>query len=353
MDVIKQDSYITFRNIYAEVTSSILVWAGSGLSASAGLPSWAELHNHLCGKLRNKAENRPDTEKIRLLGQLNIALSERNYWIAFEILKTALGQTSYKADLREVLAIADKAVVPAVYETLWKLRIGGILNVNLDRLATKAFGSVNPSKTLVEFSGRDCNKFLHIFKSQLPFVANLHGISADDSTWVFTNEELRRLSGNPGYSEFISTCLSAKTILFLGISADDVAVGGHLDRLANFGIDFGQHFWVTHRVDEALERWAEAVGIRIIYYDPHDNHSELAHIFKDMIRYVPKEEEAPPVQLPVHDKQNLAEPRKSPEELEPKGAEERKRPVNRIFKTASGRGMMFGAPSCRTRARRT
>ena len=30
-----------------------------------------------------------------------------------------------------------------------------------------------------------------------------------------------------------------------------------------------------------------------------------------------------------------------------------KRPVNRIFKTASGRGMMFGAPSCRTRARRT
>jgi hypothetical protein len=31
----------------------------------------------------------------------------------------------------------------------------------------------------------------------------------------------------------------------------------------------------------------------------------------------------------------------------------RKRPVNRIFKTASGRGMMFGAPSCRTRARRT
>ena len=37
---------------------------------------------------------------------------------------------------------------------LWKLRIGGILNLNLDRLATKAFGAVNGSKTLVEFPGR-------------------------------------------------------------------------------------------------------------------------------------------------------------------------------------------------------
>ena len=29
-----------------------------------------------------------------------------------------------------------------------------------------------------------------------------------------------------------------------------------------------------------------------------------------------------------------------------------KRPVNRIFKTATRRGIMFGAPSCRTRTRR-
>ena len=63
-------------------------------------------------ELKNKAESRPDPEKTRLMGQLSAAIAEKNYWIAFEILKTALGQTSYKAHVREVLAVADKAVVP-------------------------------------------------------------------------------------------------------------------------------------------------------------------------------------------------------------------------------------------------
>ena len=267
--------------------------------------------------------------KSQWLGQLKIAQEEKNYWVAFEILKNALGSTSYKAALREVLGAADKASVPKAYEVLWNLRIGGILNLNLDRLATRAYTSLNKDKQIVEFSGKDCGNFIHMFKSTLPFIANLHGHSADASTWVLTSPELRGLSASQGYRTFINTCISSRTILFLGISAQDTAVGGHLERLAKQNIDTGQHFWVTHRSDEAQEKWAESVGIRIIYYNGDNNHEELHKILNDLLKFVPQEEsQAPPVQSPIGADLVVCAPVLSPEELAPRSAEEQRQILN-------------------------
>ena len=54
---VEQDLYKSLWNIISERTNRIVAWVGSGLSRSAGLPSWSELHDRLCDVLEGKASH--------------------------------------------------------------------------------------------------------------------------------------------------------------------------------------------------------------------------------------------------------------------------------------------------------
>jgi len=98
----------------------------------------------------------------------------------------------------------------------------------------------------------------------------------------------------------------SSTILFVGISVDDEAVGGHLEELKKITKDSGPHYWLTNRLDAATDDWAEGLGVRIIRYDSKDNdHSSVDHFFTDLMSFIPKDEPAPPV-----------EPARVPDEIE-------------------------------------
>ena len=90
---------------------------------------------------------------------------------------------------------------------------------------------------------------------------------------------------------FVQSCLATTTILFLGVSANDRAVGGHLEALTKAGIDTGSHYWLTHRSDMDTDTWAEQAGIQIIRYEQH---SDVVGFFEDIIQYVPNEGPPPP-----------------------------------------------------------
>ena len=157
--------------------------------------------------------------------------------------------SSYRSAIREALRPALTAPCPMAYQYVWKLGVAGVLNLNLDRLATKALSEVSPGRLPTEFSGRDAGKFLHSLKSPHPFVANLHGIGDDSSTWVFTTGNLKNLLRSKGYQTFIRSCLATTTTFFLGIGDDDIAAGGHIEALTHAGIDTGPHYWLTSRDD--------------------------------------------------------------------------------------------------------
>ena len=90
------------------------------------------------------------------------------------------------------------------------------------------------------------------------------------------------------------TCLSAKTIVFVGIKADDRAVGGFIEHLSAIGIDIHEHYWITERRDIATDIWAEDQGIRLIRYDTHGgDHSELTELLADLISFVPSDDNLP------------------------------------------------------------
>lgn len=290
-----QPAHRQLRSIIAEKTNKLIVWTGSGVSAAANLPTWPQLKKSLLTQAREKIDHLNYAEHKALNSAADRAQRESNPWIAFQILRKSLGRSSYRSAIRQALKPAMTSACPQAYHYIWKIGAVGVLNLNLDRLATKALGEESPGNLPIEFPGCDAGKFLHALKSPRPFIANLHGIADDESSWVLTNRELKNLLNHEGYNLFIRSCLAATTTLFVGISADDVAAGGHLQALTRLGIDTGDHYWLTNKDDIQTDSWAERAGIQIIRYSQH---KDVLEFFQDILEFIPEDESYhPPVVL--------------------------------------------------------
>lgn len=291
-----QPNYRALRAIVSERTRKFTVWCGAGLSASAGLPSWKELRDKLQVALRDKAVSLDSDDGGRMLAQSKAIGKFENYWVAFEMLKKELGEASYQQAIRAAFSTAVTTAAPEVYTRLWQLPVAGLLNLNLDRLATKAFVDSHSGLNLAEFSSKQVGPYTHLLNSPQPWVYNLHGTVEDSTSWVLTHGELRELTQGGAYLNFIRSVLSTTSVLFVGVTADDVAVGGHLEVLAQQHIHTGPHFWLTDRTDRRTDEWAEAAGLLVIRY-PAGEHDAVIEALNDLRAYVPPEEpdSAPPV----------------------------------------------------------
>ncbi|MDW5595934.1 SIR2 family protein [Conexibacter stalactiti] len=286
----QQDAYRALRAIVAERTRPILAFVGSGASAEAGLPTWAGLRSALVEALLEKAEglDAPGNRKTR--GLAGRAAAEDNLWLAFELLRNGLGRTTFRELIREQFQDVHRVDPPEVYGRLWELGIKGMLTLNLDRLAVRSLTDTLPSMTHIEHSGEAVYRLRSNLTGPRPFVGNLHGMLEDTDTWVFTQTQLANLKAKPQYQSFFDSVFSQFVVIFVGISVEDVAVGGHLERLAGLDMELPVHFWISHRKNLQIDRWAEDVGVRMIRYtaDGHD-HSELGELFHDLAAFVSRD----------------------------------------------------------------
>jgi len=293
-----QESYVSLRNIVSERTNRVVAWVGSGLSAQANLPTWSALKQRIITVFENKANSMEEKDAKHLIQQCREIRSISDYWLSFQRLKS-LGDTTYRDTIRELLTSAPTCEIPKVYEYLWKMRISGLLNLNIDHLGTRA-RQAQTDTYVTQFSGKDIGAHLNVFKSPQPFIVNLHGSYEDYTSWVFTKPELDTLMNSKAYKEFIHTCLISHVVLFIGISVEDEAVGGHLEALKKISPDIGTHYWITNRRDGATDSWAENYGVRLIRYESQKNdHGALDDLFKDILSFKPKEEVALPIE-PQH-----------------------------------------------------
>ncbi len=291
-----QSAYKSLRDIIAEHTSGVVFWTGSGLSADAGLPTWNKLRTILIKAVNERIGQLEVAERGSLQRTVHLIQGEPNNWRAFRLLRDTLGATTWRALIRESLLTSASVDPPALYRKLWQLEPHGLLTLNLDRLAAKSYTNLNPGPVLTEFVGSQVASYSHVLKSLNPFICQLHGDVDDSSSWILTSSDLAYRLKDTGYRNFITSCLSTKTVVLVGISADDIAVGGFLDQLSEF--DVGPHYWFTHRRDYKTNQWAEKRSIRIIQYNaPDGDHSELLGAFDDLVSYVSEDDLAVAVPL--------------------------------------------------------
>lgn len=196
-----QAAYLTFRNLVKEGTASVVAWVGSGLSLAANLPTWGQLRRTLSQTLHTNASTFDEPDRTQLLNKAGQIETQPDPWLAFQMLEEALGATTFKDVIREQLAGIPGAQIPPTYKYLWALRISGLLTLNLDRIATRAYTNIGPNSAPLEFNGFQVENVVHVLKSPRPFILS-SGIS--------------------------SVC-----------NPDDIAVGGHLDKLTKIAPDSG------------------------------------------------------------------------------------------------------------------
>lgn len=212
----EQPAYRNLRSIVRERTNRLVVWIGSGLSVPAGLPTWAELKQSLCTALLEKANTLDTPERMVTTNAVDQIRNMQDYWLAFQLLRKNLGPTTYREEIRRKFEPAETAKIPEAYGLVLGLPVSGMLTLNIDRLATRAFSIRFPGSALVEFSGKAVGNFVHVLKGSTPFLVNLHGICADESSWVFTRDELKDLLRVDSYRSFIEPVSAQEQLSSLG-----------------------------------------------------------------------------------------------------------------------------------------
>lgn len=298
-----QPSYQRLRKIYAERTSDLTFWTGAGLSQPALLPTWHQLKNIMLKQALEQLNTLSEMEAAQKEHELQEITEELSNWRAFSILKRVMGDVNYTACIRDLFEKAEKLDVPAIYKEIWRLPgVSSLLTLNIDKFVYRAHRDIRASEDIAQFCGCDVSDYLHLVKRRKPFIANLHGIHEVVKSWVFTEEDFKKLYKDQNYNHFVNLVFSDFTVVFIGISAEDNAAGGFLERLTGRQNDVGQHFWITDRKDTDASRWANKAGIQIIHYDPvidetgkPDHTSVLSEIFQDLRAYISKEELSPAV----------------------------------------------------------
>src|ERR1039458_4058296 len=97
-----QPSHRRFRQILKERTTPVVVWAGSGLSASAELPTWPRLFDGLLEIGEAKLRTLDAVAQRVPKNLLNLAQSESSMWLAFDHLRRALGDATWTSSIRSI-----------------------------------------------------------------------------------------------------------------------------------------------------------------------------------------------------------------------------------------------------------
>lgn len=273
---------------------------GAGASVEAGLPTWKQLIEGLTDRLSNKANTIDERDQHHYQTHLRNSQNETDPWRVMAHLKHGLGDTSFEVGIKQLLDVGKANSIPSIYTSLWRLNVAGILTLNLDRLAARSFSAYSAGYPLEEFQGQNAGNYIHVLRNSTPFVCNMHGTVSDPKSWVMTRETLASLLMSPQYKTFMECVLNSFAVILIGVTAEDVAISDHLNRIANLGMKSDRLFWLTERCDKETDVWAEKIGVQTVRYRASDGHPEVAEFFSEISKYLPTElDAAPPVSLPT------------------------------------------------------
>lgn len=293
-NILKSHSYRSLEQLLALQSTPVVAVIGAGMSASGGVPGWEALRQTLVQEFSDTVSTKPEKERDKLRGKVDYCRSSPDLWRVFSELRHNLKAPLYRSIIRAELSPADTAKVPTEYRRLWNLPIRGIVSLNLDSFAKRSFSLEYPGVDVKTYHGKTAATVPRVIHSKSKFVYQLHGTADDFNSWVFTRSELEDLYATPGYLDLLKTLYSSCSIIFLGVTASDIAIGSPLSKLAEARIDGNEHYWITDKTDSETVQWASAAGVQLLNY-PSGEHGLVGDLLGRLVQAVAPEVDAPPV----------------------------------------------------------
>jgi hypothetical protein len=247
---------------------NVVVFAGAGVSAGAGLPTWKRLADGLVERMRQT--NKP----AEAIAEAEDFIRQGNLVHAMSAARSAL-RIEFDRELERRLD-DETHDVPAVAKAIADLgpKLAGVVTTNLDRLLERALGGgwpaiVKPVADLVQ-------RPRYIFKP--------HGTIDDADTWVFTRDEYdQAMFGSPALQDLFAALYRARTLLFVGASLTDDDFGLTLGRIrALAGRNPPTHYAILPGpIGPSRREQLEKAGIRLLVYENKSGtHHEVVEILQ-------------------------------------------------------------------------
>ncbi len=245
----------------------LVVFAGAGVSAAGGLPTWSALAERLLQRMRAMTVLAGAVEEVDdnlRKGKLLDAISgAQNALGAIPFGDFVAKELDDKGKEVPLLAKAIAALVP---------RTRGVITTNLDRFLERAHeGTLNDFVDPVGELGQLQN-----------FLWKVHGTIQNRNTWIFARADFERVMfGDARYESTFDALYRARKLLFIGCDLSDDDLGLTLGKVrALAGSQPPTHFAVMEGpIWPQRKRTLEHAGVRLLLY-PRGEHDEVVELLR-------------------------------------------------------------------------
>jgi hypothetical protein len=255
------------------------IFIGAGVSRSAGFPNWKTLLQELIN--RYKQVNPHDPKRVRDLS--NLLKKSTKYLLVAEELKDVLGGDFDKYITER---FTDKPPTPSdLHEAIVRLRFRFLITTNYDDLLERAYIR-EFSAPLRTYNFTESEDVLNSLWTEKPFLLKAHGdVLKPKQGIIITERDYRRiLYREPSYRSVLTTLFTTNHVLFLGTSFDDIELNLLLGYVNDaFHGKAPDHYALMSKngiSTTEINRWRKDYNIRIIDYDPKQDHKEVVSFLK-------------------------------------------------------------------------
>jgi eukaryotic-like serine/threonine-protein kinase len=284
-----QPSHQLLRKAIGQSVAPLTIIIGSGLSRPANLPDWKGLRKQIQLLLDNEYTAKTSLNRSFSDPRYKRAPSTEDYWYFFQLAKDLLGNATFNGSIKIILSSKDEEI-PSSYKKLFELNPRGVATLNIDSLTGEAFSQHYNKTPVIPVYGFEIARKWQVINDEKPFLVYLHGHVSDPTTWVLTRSDLNKLTEGTSHALFLSQIYLNHTVIFVGMSADDVAISAPLLKLKEEGFNPSRLFWVTSRKDSKSDQWAKENDVQKIQYataKDSDHESFIADFVDNIKKYIP------------------------------------------------------------------
>lgn len=271
-----------------------MLFAGSGLSAQAGLPTWPEFLGGLAestGVLTNLDENAKNA--------IGTAIAAGNYAAAAEEVAAAVPPKDFRD---YVTTIGTKARPGPIHKVIEGIPFAAALTTNFDTLLDSTFLSRSSrSYTAVEAEGSGADALLRDLRAKQFFVLSLFGRYDRLNSLLFTGRHYREtLTKNVGLKQLLRSMAERYSFFFVGTSLAGIREFMESLELGSLPLSV-KHFALVSCETELAEVEARSLElsfqIKAMSFVPTTGYPEVRE-FLDVIRKATRAAERPTEDLP-------------------------------------------------------
>lgn len=251
---------------FFESSQNPVLFAGAGVSARAGLPTWKGLVERLAEGIRAYDALTRD--------QMLYCANDGDYTRAVDYFN--MSTKMLEGDKRKLFVRLLSDYDASAIHTVAQLPCKAYLTTNFDRSIFDAVAATRKLSPL-DFRLGDAS-FKEAVWAQNLFVARIHGAVEAPTSMVLSGRQFDSLKDDGAYGDLLRACFLNRNVLFLGFSFYDPAIRGVLDEVdKKIGpASSGRHLALipSDAAPEFLIK-ANRLNIRVAKYDNANNHQAL------------------------------------------------------------------------------